>query len=844
METGQPSLNIHWAFGFSKDMIGSVQSLCSKDRNALFFLSGHSGVVYDFEHRKQTILQGHCNIITCCAVDKTKRWIVTADSGFESIMVVWDAMTFLPVKTFMLPHQYGVKALDFSDDGMYIATLSTVPQGSLIDQELAIWAWTTQDETPIQQSVVQTSGVTFHSVRFDPCNPHQLVTTSDAAVHYWDWKNFVLESYNGKVSKTDIGHFSGEFTTTIFLPEADTALTATNQGFIIVWENRNETRKDKHNQPITVSVKVAVKVVKLLECGVNILDVTPNKYLVLGCADGAVRFYDYFLRLEAWFEDLNSGPVTSITFSMQSCPYSPLEAGQPGLKFWVPDFLVGTKKSFIVGVESSIFDEIKKEDRRGTLLMQGLNDQVIAVACHPVVPLVAFLCKSGILQLWNYEMKLLMNVREFSAASASHTSQFGEKTINSGKHVYARDIAFHPSGLMLMVGFSSGIIKALSVETLQDIQNYSPSTDSVEKLKFSSSGNYLAATDEQFHVLLFKRESNDDVTAKGAFTYIGRVKSHTAKITGLEFGMKDTVETLVSVSEDRYALEYDLVNSTVSSGLLPVKSLTTEGATYCQSRIEMLAKPSCMFWHPKRKDDVEDRFITVNSEFKMKEYNVESKQCRKTVLAPRFGYPPNSLLLVPHSERTMQYRAGDPPIQYTYWQAAYVFSTPNRVIGIGQFPLDGNPTRSVGIVAHAGEITGFAVSFDGRFAFSAGGHDLTVNMWSIGVTNPTVADVKNDLAPYLALLEGGGQYGELHQSLVDYFYYCQLRHGGEDTMDTRQLNGLIPLEELPALMRAVGFYPSEDEVRNMINEVSVPLGSRFLLHSLTYLRNRFVISSS
>jgi Ca2+-binding EF-hand superfamily protein len=30
---------------------------------------------------------------------------------------------------------------------------------------------------------------------------------------------------------------------------------------------------------------------------------------------------------------------------------------------------------------------------------------------------------------------------------------------------------------------------------------------------------------------------------------------------------------------------------------------------------------------------------------------------------------------------------------------------------------------------------------------------------------------------------------------------------------------VIPLEEIPSLFRAVGFYPSEDEVQNVINEV-------------------------
>lgn len=30
---------------------------------------------------------------------------------------------------------------------------------------------------------------------------------------------------------------------------------------------------------------------------------------------------------------------------------------------------------------------------------------------------------------------------------------------------------------------------------------------------------------------------------------------------------------------------------------------------------------------------------------------------------------------------------------------------------------------------------------------------------------------------------------------------------------------MIPLEEIPALVRAVGFYPSEEEVMHMINEI-------------------------
>lgn len=522
------SIDINWAYGFSKDVKNGVQSLCMKDRNAILLLSSHNGVIYDFEHRKQTLLQGHCNMISCCVVDKSKRWIVTADVGKDAIIIVWDSLTYLPVKTYNSPHLNGIAALDISDDGAYIATLSAMSNEHVTDQELCIWSWSSDDEVPIQRMQIS-GGNVFHEVRFNPSNASQLVTTSDSTVFYWDWSSFALESYRGKVTKTDIGFYGGEFTTSIFLPESDVSLTATSQGYLIVWENKKDTSTKAaipgHTAPVNM-VKTAVKVVRLLECGVNIMEVTTNKYLVMGCQDGAVRFYDFYLRLEAWFEDLNAGPIASLSFALHDCPFPYGEAGQPGLRFWVPDFVVGTRKGFVVGVESSVFDEVRKENRRGTLLMQGLSDEVSAIACHPKQALVSFLCRSGTIQVWNYELKLLMNLREFAnpakdkdkdgaallldrpltagvqSGTAAATTLTGPALRNLR---FARDLAYHPSGIFLAVGFSTGSVKLLSEETLQDVQSFSPSVDSIESLKFSASGNFLAATDEQNHVLLFRR---------------------------------------------------------------------------------------------------------------------------------------------------------------------------------------------------------------------------------------------------------------------------------------------------------------------------------------------------
>jgi len=98
--------------------------MTTADKKAIFLISSHSGVIYDYENRTQVILQGHCNCITCCAVSKDKRWIVTADSGDDSILVIWDALTGAPVKTLFLPHKKGIISLDISEDALFICTLS------------------------------------------------------------------------------------------------------------------------------------------------------------------------------------------------------------------------------------------------------------------------------------------------------------------------------------------------------------------------------------------------------------------------------------------------------------------------------------------------------------------------------------------------------------------------------------------------------------------------------------------------------------------------------------------------------------------------------------------------
>lgn len=643
-----------------------------------------------------------------------------------------------------------------------------------------------------------------HTVKFDPAKLSDVVTTGNKSVCFWNWAEFSLEGYVGKITKGDFGRISGKFTSTIFLPGTGNAITTTQNGTAILWETQFATvlveEAKRESQMRSIS-----KIIALVDGGINFAITSPNGYLVIACGDGAVRYYDYYLRLEAWFEDLSAGPVTSLSFAVQDCPHPAAEAGAPGLKFWCPDFIVGTSDAFIVGVESFLFDEIRPDDRRGTLLLQGMADFVSCIVCHPRRPLVTFAGHNGTLQMWDYDMKILMNLREFNprVGAALRTSSAASR-LEARNFLRPSCIAFEPNGEFLAVGFFSGHVKFVSIDTFEDIASFAPSIDSITALKFSSSGTYLAASDSTNHVLLFQKSSTADPLTSGGelegpgheyFLYIGRSHAHCAPVTGLEFGMKDGLETLISVGGDRRCVEYDLEVSSVISGLMHIDQNTP--------LLDLNAVPTALMWHPRSPQDTEDKFVIVNDEFKFKQFNVDSKICRKTTLAPTFGDVPNCLIPIKSAD-------GD----------FFAYSTKAKVIGLGAFPLSGNPTKAMGLVAHSGQITCISVTFDGKFLLSAGGADLSVNMWAIDTTALSAGrdQPEDEMNSFLGLLEDGPG-GALHNDIIDYFYYCQLRTQGEYSMENRAVVGAIPVPEVASLVRAIGFYPTEEEVANMTNEV-------------------------
>eukprot|EP00658_Telonema_sp_P-2_P024663 TRINITY_DN19918_c0_g1_i1.p1 TRINITY_DN19918_c0_g1~~TRINITY_DN19918_c0_g1_i1.p1 ORF type:complete len:380 (+),score=120.31 TRINITY_DN19918_c0_g1_i1:150-1289(+) len=264
-------------------------------------------------------------------------------------------------------------------------------------------------------------------------------------------------------------------------------------------------------------------------------------------------------------------------------------------------------------------------------------------------------------------------------------------------------------------------------------------------------------------------------------------------LVGSEMCIRDRVR-LVSLGEDRMLVEYDVEASTIVDGVCIV----------ARTRVEQTAVATSMVWDEGF--GTSDCMVMASDQYKFKFVKTSDLRCVKTVLAPTFGGPINRMLHVPAFDGGQ----GN----------CLAYSTKEKVIGLVQFPLDGNPNKTMGIIAHAGEISSMVVSYDGRYIITAGRDDYCVNVWS---AHPASLEKMRRLGgegiePFNAMMEGGKD-GEFYQEMIDYFYYAQIKAQGEDTTAPRKITGLVPMEQVPDLLRALGVYPSQWDIEDILNEI-------------------------
>ena len=433
------------------------------------------------------------------------------------------------------------------------------------------------------------------------------------------------------------------------------------------------------------------------------------------------------------------------------------------------------------------------------MIIDSIKHEVKCISVHPTLPYVAIAGSNKFFNIWNYQTKEKIDIEHKPESNADPTA-----------------MEYTPDGESLIVGYSSGSVRFLNLDApdleqqqakvaLKDVQAAGKTSEKnvhcITGIVVSPDSKMFATMDRDCGVCLFKKDHKfQDPREPIEWIFSGKRRTHDIEITSIAFGEsldeKDEEEMklrLFSVGRDRRLFEYDVYRST-ESGLV-VAGLF---------KIEQESMPTAAIWYPKT-DCKEDLLLTVNDEYKMKVWNVSTQSSRKTVLGPTYGGEIVKLKKV--------------DIEGNQDKFLY-YSTQEKVVGLLKLPLDGNPTKTMGLIAHPGKVVDICCTSDGKYMFTTGGKDLAINMWKIdvGPIDEAIAMGGEGIEPFINLIEGGRD-GQTYLDMKDFFYYSMIRAKDENTTKTRKLDGTVPLEELPNLMRAMGHYPTEQEIENMIDEV-------------------------
>lgn len=789
--------------------------------------------------------------------DPSEARVEEEDDG--SVMIVWDTHTAQPVKTIPIGMFGGAVSCAMSLDGMYIATINRRSP-----QELMIWGWTAEDpksdedeeseeEDPLAALMAGNAAPKKpkkvkeekpynegHNmvpefvrripaqdeqtiVRFSSDDKSLLCTNGFRRVLFWSWKEGALKYYSPPILQKDLKVPVGNFTQSIFIPGTSLACSGTVEGDVVIW---NLQPKDR---VIKVQDKTLLKMVRVHSGGVTLLT-SDQGFIVTGGMDGHVKFLDTKLRVVAWYEELNGGPIISLSvdrplLSVEETVVDNEAKAERNLllastaaasQFIATDFMISTANAMIVDVPFRSFHSSSKELLRGKLVVQGQDHAIHSVCTHPFLPRVAIGGLSGSLHLWDFQERRVVMLSLF-------------------RNLLIQCMLFDKKGEFLVVGFTNGVLKVLDAETLEERQSFKPKRqDSVLKLCFSDDSRMLATGTQLGYVGLYEFvHHNHDPSRPMEWEFVGHHKTHRAPICGLQFGHNTLGERirLLSVGEDKRLIEYNLMESDVETGLqLRTAHKITQGPVptgFLWTKEPLLdeeSEPRELGEGGPSLDEIDelDYLLMPTNEYKLGVYlSDQDRQCVKTVLAPTFGGPVTFMSVVAEKK--------------DHEQKCLVYGTKEKVIGLVQLPLRGDPCSSMGLLAHPGTIHSMAISHDGQYIFTAGGEDQSVLQWKIDGTKvmppeevEAVKEATNGHVPLdhlIAIIEGGPE-GELMKEVVDYFYYAQIRAQGEETTAKRELLGAIPFSQLPNLLRALGYYPSELELGHLTYEVANLYGPR------------------
>uniref|UniRef100_T1J5C1 Cilia- and flagella-associated protein 251 n=1 Tax=Strigamia maritima TaxID=126957 RepID=T1J5C1_STRMM len=754
------AMDMSWSIGLNwKNPVIFLKDF--PDTKTILYSSGNTGIIYDFHLNSQKLLRGHTHVISCTAASENRMWLITASRGKDATLNIWDMKSGVPVRTFFNIHPpHGVYATNISIDRKYLATISAG-----LPQIVVIWKWTVTKQTDKDVEVCSvTLDRTFgmqKSVHFSPADAHCLMSSSATYMIFYSWTVGLMQYEVLRVSKSDLAVGPpGRILKSVFHMDPDFALSCTSKGNVIMWNKKSPLQiSNEDNDLIWHKLWRMLKLVLIDRLKITEI-VVIDEFIVTGDEKGFIRFHDQSMHLLSIFQASKSEAIVSISFSVKPVLATERISDVTDLTIQGRQFVT---RDLIFCTSKAVVGHVFKNTTKVKPILHESDVPIIGLAVHPLKTELCWASQSGLIRLWDYKDKVTLNEKQLGTELTT--------------------ISYHPNGKFLGIGFRSGdvwITDPLSLDIIWR-PKFTFTNYPIRFCAFSMNRQYFACTDDSRATALIKNNEN-------SWEIIGKHRSHYGKVLSLFFvnGSSNSQPRLFSLGEDKILVEYDLVGSVPSKVKLKQRDCLEQSAI----PLTIVAYPSIT---------TEPLMIYANSQYKLKLINMATRQCTKLVLGPVFGSPVQKMAVLPQSSKKDN------------WFLAFAAGS---LVGLQMLPPTGNPYSSMAI-----ETVG--CSSDGMHIFTLDSVNSCIGMWAVHlqVMNAYYNLGGVGMSPFCTLLEGG-RYGKIFRELENYFYYIHLTKQGEDCMESRAVSRTVPVEEIPFIMRALGFFPSQYEIDLMINEAT------------------------
>ena len=840
-------LSLHWSFGFTAPAFQSVHSLTTPTRSALAYSSSHFAVLHDLDRDTQRLLTGHVYDVSAMCVTRDKRFVVTADRGAEgqedargSVVIVWEVEGGRAVR--VIQRESGVSCMDVSDDGMFIVVVCN----STTQQQLHVYDWnaittppaTTPYTPAIATTKLEVSDVTC--VRFNPTSIHELVLNSSSTVYFAHWTQPTSSTDTAAITiaSPSLPAKQGkrvQLTQSTFIPHTNRAVTATHSGHLIVFDSASSsstTTTATRTSATQPTIRTAIKQLKLVRAAIRVL-LCVGSWLVCGCDDGSVRWFDYQFRIVAWWEDsLGRGEVRSLSFDDMPVRNRQASSGSSEAELAVPPFILATSKGKVIALSSTHLNASQPAQRKGQLLLTSFDAPVTSVHAHPTLPLFASSTTAASVSVWDTDDRRLVGSRTVYRAASG----------GSGTAVSV--VQFSPHGNMLAVGFDNGEVRLLDTAAiastsasaasfLSDIATFKQPQARIHLLAWSECSTWLASADESYNVSLYRYWHGDERVDKAKeWIYVGRYRSHYDTIVSLLFtsasshtaavhDQRDLLPplhppSLHSLGSDRLLQEYDLSSSSIKAGLRLRSTVVVEESALPVAMVRVSGGSVV----GDEGDDSSEWLVIANDEYKLRawqmirEGSTSKLLLRRTVLAPTFCGCITALSLLPAVSSSS-------PSSSTHLLFSSTTASNDCYVGVLALPLLGQPDSAVAVLAHPSSSSArFSPAFDGSQLLSFSPLDTAIKLWSLTPAAFPTSSLSASTSALLSELDDE-ESSSLAARIEQYAMLCEVEDAERESSGRheRRVYGDIPFHHIGRLCRALGCYVSQREEQQMIDEL-------------------------